>query len=143
MKPEIKFSHLISAIAFLLVCGFIGGFVLLGFTYPTIWPRWLLYVFVIFIGSGFGLPISYLFNRFLSAHKLLTRERLLRESIGTGIYFAFLVWLSIGRMLTFSLALLFGIALLFIEYLLRMREINNETDPESEMKNESKRSSIR
>lgn len=141
MKNEIKFSDLLSSILLLISFGLLGGFTLLSFTYPTIWPRWLLYVTVIFLGTGFALPLSYLLNRYFSSQKFASRDRLLRESIGTGVYLAFLLWLSIGRLLTFPLALLFGLALLVIEYLMRMREM--DPDSESDQKHESKRTSLR
>ena len=122
MDNELKLKTVLSSGLILGTVGVIGAGSLLFFTYPTIGPRWFFYIFVILAGTGFSLPIFFLANKLLKTRASLERVRLLRESLGMGVYLGFIVWLSIARMLTLPMGLLVLMILVTLDYLMRLRE---------------------
>jgi hypothetical protein len=46
---------------------------------------------------------------------------IVRESLWVGVYFAALIWLNKGQVLTLSLAVLLAVGLIMVELLLRLR----------------------
>ena len=100
-----------------------GGLVLLvNLTLPTVGPRWLFFFLSFLALTGTALPaVAFLNRRFASAPPA-THGVVLRQAIWVGIYGPTLAWLQMGRVLTFSLALLLAIGLALIEWLLRLRE---------------------
>ncbi len=122
MQQELNPKAVLSAAAILLITGTAGVSVLVLFVYPTVGPRWFFYFFILLAFVGLAMPPFFAFNRLLKVHPDLERPRLQRESLGAGVYGAFLVWLSIGRLLTLPLALLIAAILVTVEYLLRLRE---------------------
>jgi hypothetical protein len=84
-----------------------------------LWPRWAFFALVVVAFTGTALPISFLWNqRFLSNRAGVV----VRQAIWVGLYAAILAWLSIGRILNFSVALWFVLGFIGLEFLLLLRE---------------------
>jgi hypothetical protein len=109
--------------------GWIGLILLFLFTVPTLGPRWLLYFLVALAVSGMVLPgIHYLHRRF-PGRPVATSVVMIREALLVGVFADTLVWLQLGKVLNFALALLIGACLAAIEILLRLREKSQWTPP--------------
>lgn len=103
----------------LLAVGWGGLALILNFSLPTLWPRWAFFALIVIALTGTALPISFFLNQ-----RLLSNETgvVTRQAIWVGIYFAILVWLQIGHILNFSVALWFVLGFLGVEYLIQLRE---------------------
>ncbi len=105
----------------LLALGAGGLRLLLLNTTPELGPRWFFYFLLTAGATGLALPFVWLLNRRFSrpppAAGVMWREGLL-----VGLYAATCAWLQLNRVLTLTLALLFGLGLGVIEWLLRMVE---------------------
>lgn len=131
MKKIIGISTVITSAFYLILIGGVGAYLLINFTYPYLWQRWLFFGAIILLGTGVGLPVILFLNNVISSRHVAYRDIIVRESIGFGVYVGFLFWLAIGRLFTVPLAIAFGLILLVIEYLLRIREFN--TEPEEDV----------
>ena len=110
------------AATLLAVIGWGGLLFIFLYTLPTIGPRWLLFFFALIAIVGMVMPlIAYLHLRFPTKPPIATSV-VVRQSILVGVYFSTLAWLQIGRVLTLGLALLVAAGLIFLEFLLRLRE---------------------
>lgn len=89
---------------------------------PTVWPRWLFFFLSVLALTGTALPGVAFLNRRFPSTPPATPGVVVREAIWIGIYFPTLAWLRIPRVLTPALALLLAIALILVEWLLRLRE---------------------
>ena len=100
-----------------------GGFLAVVFyTEPSGGTRWALFFTGVLALTGTALPgVAYLNRRFPSMPPP-TPGIILRQAIWAGIYLPTLAWLQIGRVLSPFLALLLGVGLVLIEFLLRLRE---------------------
>jgi energy-converting hydrogenase Eha subunit F len=108
--------------AFLFVVGWGGWLYISNFTPPELLPRWLFYFFTVVALSGTALPVtSYLNHRFPSSPPVDAKV-ILRQALWFGIYASTLMWLSFGRVYSFTLAIILLLGLSAIEWLLRMRE---------------------
>ena len=102
--------------------GWIGlGWLLLN-TVPTVGPRWLFYLCWFLALSGTALPIIAFLNRRFASSVPATQSVIVRQAIWVGLYGSILAWLQIGRVITPALALLLGVGLILVEWLLRLRE---------------------
>lgn len=128
MENKSNFRTYLMPTIILCFGGWGGLLLLLSFTVPTIWPRWVFYALIILAVTGTTIPFSYLFNKLMSETKIVRHEIITRESVGLGVYFAVLSWLSIGKVLSFSIAIWLALGLIMIEYLIRLREplVNKE-----------------
>jgi hypothetical protein len=106
--------------------GWIGLIILVNFSLPSLWPRWLLFALLIMALTGTSLPATWFFNVRFPSNPPAEPFVLVRQSIWVGIYGATLVWLEMGRILTFGMGLAIGGGLIVIEYLIRMREITQK-----------------
>ena len=106
----------------LIIVGWGGLFLLLNFSRPTLWPRWGFFALLVLAFTGAGVPISYLLNRMFPSAPPAEAPVITRQGVWVGIYFAVLAWLSIGRILNFSIGLWLALGLAAIEYLFRVRE---------------------
>ena len=95
---------------------------LLNLTLPTLWPRWLFFALLVIAITGTALPISYFLNRLFPSQPAVSAQTIVREALWVGIYFASLAWLSMGRVLTISLATWIAVGFAVIEYSIRARE---------------------
>ncbi len=122
-----KPSAFIPTAGLLILIGFGGLLLLVNFTQPTIFPRWILFFLLVCGFSGIGLPLmAYLNNRFPSDPPARI-QIILRQSVWVGAYVATLAWLQFGRVLGFALALFVGLIFVAIEWLIRQRE-NSQTN---------------
>jgi len=119
MQPKPSFRPFLVPTLVLLAGGWGGLALLLHFTQPELWPRWGFFALVVMAFAGTTLPFSYVLNQRLlsNAANVVTRQ-----SVGVGIYAAILIWLKIGRVLSFSVALWLVLGLLGLEYLTQWRE---------------------
>jgi len=86
---------------------------------PDLWPRWGFFALIVMAFTGATLPFSYLLNqRLMSKGAGVTA----RQAIWVGIYAAVLVWLEIGRVLSFPVAIWLLLGFLGVEYLTQLRE---------------------
>ena len=119
-SPTVK-STLLASI-FLSVIGWGGLAYLILETLPTLGPRWLFFFFSVLGVTGIFLPVSAFLNLRFPAEPVATRTVIVREASLAGIYFATLVWLQLGRVLTIGLGFLLVAGIILVEFLLRLRE---------------------
>lgn len=106
----------------LSVLGWGGWIYVVGFTYPTLFPRWLFYFLFVIALCGTSLPvIAFLHWRFPSKPPA-EGNVLVRESIWVGIFGSVVMWLQQGRVLNPALFLFLAVGFILIETLLRLRE---------------------
>jgi len=119
MDEKPSFRPFLVPMLLLLVGGWGGLFLVLYFTLPTLWPRWVFFALVVMAFTGAALPFSFLLNQrvFAKGTGVVTRQ-----ATWVGIYFAILAWLQSGRILNFSIALWFILGFLGIEFLVQLRE---------------------
>lgn len=130
MKKTIDITTVITSSFYLILAGGIGVYAIVNFTYPTLWQRWLFFGAVIVLGTGLSMPVITFINKVISSRHIAVRDIIVRESVGMGVYFGFLFWLAIGRLFTIPLAIAFGLILIVVDYLLRIREFNAEVESE-------------
>jgi hypothetical protein len=119
-KPSFRL-YMIPAII-LASIGWIGLIILVNFSLPSLWPRWLLFALLILALTGTALPATWFFNVRFPSNPPPEPFVIVRQAIWVAIYGATLVWLEMGRILTFGMGLAIGGGLIAIEYLIRMRE---------------------
>jgi hypothetical protein len=131
MNDKPSFRPFLVSTLILFVGGWGGLVLLLNFSLPTLWPRWALYALIVLTATGTFIPIFYWFNKTFFSNSQNIANVIVRESVAAGVYFALLTWLSIGRALNLPLAIWLGLGLLFIEYLLRLREAASKSENDS------------
>lgn len=107
------------------VLAFIGWFgiaSLVLLSQPTLGPRWLFIFFAVLAGSGTALPFVHYLNKRFPSKPPVDGAIITRQAVWFGIYFALLIWLQLGRVITFAMAVLIGAGFAVIELLLRMNE---------------------
>lgn len=102
--------------------GWIGLIMLVLFTLPTLFPRWLFFFLLTLASSGISLPFIYLLHRRFSNAVPLEVGAMMREALWVGIFVDLMAWLQLGRMLTPVRGFLIAAGLTAIEYFLRLRE---------------------
>lgn len=90
-------------------------------TVPELQNRWLFFAAVIITISGSSIPIVAYLNRIIKLFGPANYETVIREGIMVGLYFAILLWLNKGQVLSFGLALILVIGLILVELLIRLR----------------------
>jgi hypothetical protein len=113
--------------------GWIGLILLVLFTLPTLFPRWLFFFLLTIAFSGVALPFIYLLHRRFSNAVPLEVVVMMREALWVGIFIDLLAWLQLGRMLTPVRGFLIAAGMTAIEYFLRLRERSKfkPRDPET------------
>jgi hypothetical protein len=107
----------------LFVLGWAGLFLITNFTLPTLWPRWGFFALLVLALTGTALPVSFFLNRLFPSTPPAEPAVIVRQGLWVGVYFAVLAWLSVGRILNFSLGLWLAMGVAAIEYLIRVREV--------------------
>ena len=120
--PSNNYRSLIIAAIIMAVVGWMGLFILLFTTLPTVGPRWLFFFLSTLAITGTALPFVWLLHRRFSNNGYAPSSTLLREALLFTLYVEVLIWLQINRSLSLSLAILFALSLIGIEYLLRILE---------------------
>jgi hypothetical protein len=122
--PSYSFTGLMLSALMLIVAGWFGLYLLVNATEPHLGPRWLLYVLWTCACTGTSLPFLWLLNRRFRSRAPASPRILLREGLMVGLYGSICLWLQLNDMLNLTLALLLGIGLFAIEWLLRLIERN-------------------
>jgi len=131
MRKIIDNTTVITSAFYLMLVGGAGIYLIINFSYPFLWQRWLLFGCLILFGTGISLPFITFLNKVISNRHIALSNIIVRESVGFGVYLGFLLWLAIGKLFTLPLAIAFGLILLIIEYLLRIREFNSEFEEDA------------
>jgi hypothetical protein len=121
-RPSSHHSELLISAVILAAVGWPTLYLLLNATQPTVGPRWLFFFLLTLAVTGTTLPFVWMLRRRFAPNTPVTSGVLLRQGLWVGLYVGLLVWLQINRSLEVSLALLLGLALLAIEWLLRLME---------------------
>ena len=107
-----------------------GGVVgLVYFSLPFVWARWGFYVFGIMAITGTALPVVYFLNRRFPTEPPAGSQVIVRQATWVGIYFATLIWLQRGRLVTLYVILGLAGGLIATEYFTRVREKANRQPP--------------
>ncbi|MDP2964543.1 MAG: hypothetical protein Q8N39_00740 [Pelolinea sp.] len=88
---------------------------------PTLWPRWMFYLFLTMAGTGLALPAAYIIQRRLAKQYVPARV-LIREGLFFGIYLDLLAWLQIGRITSNLVIFFLAGGMILLEVFLRMAE---------------------
>lgn len=118
----IPFRKILVTSLILCAVGLMGLFFIFVNTLPTLGPRWLLFFLLLVALTGLALPVTAFLNMRFPSEPLAGSGVVLRQAIWVGIYGDLLVWLQMGRELTFPMALFIAVGFILIEILLRMSE---------------------
>jgi hypothetical protein len=115
------FGKIIISSIFLTILGGGGLAFIFIFLEPTLGPRWMFFFFLMIIGAGIALPISYLIQRRF-ANQVVQGKVLIREAILFGVFLSMTAWLQLGRILTNLIIVIIAVGFILLEMLLRMAE---------------------
>lgn len=121
-------SYLPSTLA-LAIVGWGGVFGLIYFSLPFVWARWGFYVLGIMAITGTALPVVYFLNRRFPTEPPAGSKVIVRQATWVGIYFATLIWLQLGHLVTLYVILGLAGGLIATEYFTRVRERANRQPP--------------
>jgi hypothetical protein len=121
-NPSPPVKDFLPAAFFLMLCGWVGLFLLVFYTLPTVGPRWLFFFLCVLALTGTALPMVAFINRRFPSLPPPTHGIIVRQSLWFAIYASTLIWLQIGRVFSITLAILLAIGLVIIEFLLRVSE---------------------
>ena len=128
MKPT--FRPYLPATLTMFSLGWVGLYLLITFTLPTLGPRWAFFFLASFALTGTALPIIYFVNRRFNLKNFPAANIIIRQSLWVGVYGATLAWLQLGQVASPSLAVGLGLGLVAIEALIRLREKAQWTPPQ-------------
>lgn len=128
MKPTFR-PYLTPTLTMFFI-GWVGLYVLVSFTLPTLGPRWAFFFLAVFALTGTALPIIYFINRRFNMKNFPPANVITRQAIWIGVYGAILAWMQLGRVATPNLAAGLAFGFVFIEVLIRVREKAQWTPPE-------------
>ena len=114
----------------LAVFGISGLFILMQFSLPTIFPRWVFYFFIVLAASGLALPVVLFLNIRFPSKPAVGMPIILREAIWAGVYASLIAWLQLGRVLTSFMTGTLAVVVILIEVLLRIWERSRWTPPQ-------------
>lgn len=120
-RPPSVLAILPAAITLALI-GLSGLLWLVQQNLPTLWPRWLFYFLGMLAVTGMALPFVALLNRRFPGQPPATLGVITRQAVWIGVFFSAVAWLQTGRVANLTIAVLLGIGLGTIEWLLRLRE---------------------
>ena len=111
-----------------------GGLILLViFSLPTVWPRWVFFVLWTLALIGTSLPITWFLNLRFPGTPPSGDAVVVRQAIWVGIYGATLAWLQLGDAASLWLIICLAAGLIGIEILIRIRERTRWQPPVVEM----------
>ena len=116
------FRTVLAFAVFLASVGVIGLVLLFSLTLPTLGPRWLLFFLTTFAASGIFLPVAYFLHLRFPNNPPAETSVLLREALFFGAYCDFMLWLQLGGVLNFAIAVFIFAGFIAIELLIRLRE---------------------
>jgi hypothetical protein len=122
-KPvSVRVAPYLPTALFLMIIGWSGLYWVTNYTEPNGGTRWLFFFMAVVALSGTAIPVIAFLNRRFPSTPLPTGTVITRQAIWVGIYFPIILWLQLGHVANFSLALLLAAGLILIEFLLRLRE---------------------
>ena len=116
------YRSLIIAAIILAAIGWLGLYLLLITTLPTVGPRWLFFFLWTIATTGTAIPFIWLLHRRFGSSQPARSSILLRQGLWVGLYATICIWLQINRSLTIPLALLLVTGLVAIEWFLGLLE---------------------
>jgi hypothetical protein len=116
------YRSLIIAAIILAIIGWLGLYLLLASTLPTVGPRWLFFFLWTLAVTGTTLPFVWMLHRRFAASQPAPPSTLLRQGLWVGLYTTLCIWLQINRSLSLSLAVLLAVGLAAIEWFLGVLE---------------------
>ena len=116
------YRSLIIAAIILAAIGWLGLYLLLITTLPTVGPRWLFFFLWTIATTGTAIPFIWLLHRRFGSSQPARPSILLRQGLWVGLYATICIWLQINRSLTIPLALLLVTGLVAIEWFLGLLE---------------------
>jgi hypothetical protein len=119
--PSRNYRTLMAAAVALAGAGWIGLFILMTQTLPTVGPRWIFFFLWTLAVTGSSLPFLWLLHRRFAA-SAAPSSVLLRQGLWAGLFAAICLWLQINRSLTLPLAVLLAVGLAAFEWLIRRAE---------------------
>ena len=126
MSKSIGGQRGIMVTAFILAgSGWLGLYLILSYSLPTVGPRWLFFFLLTLAASGTGLPFVWLLHRRFGPEQLAASQILLRQGLMVGFWASLCMWLQINRTLTLPLALMLAGGLAIFEFLFRLLERSN------------------
>ncbi|HEY70757.1 MAG TPA: hypothetical protein G4O08_09255 [Anaerolineae bacterium] len=115
-------GSLLAAAILLAVGGWLGLWLVVNYTLPTIGSRWMFFLLLTLAVSGSVLPLVWLLHRRFGGPRPAPAGVLLRQGLWAGLLASLCVWLQINRNLTLPLAFVLGASLFALEWLLRLLE---------------------
>ncbi len=115
-------KSLLAAAILLAVGGWLGLWLVVNYTLPTIGSRWMFFLLLTLAASGSALPLVWLLHRRFGGSRPAPAGVLLRQGLWAGLLASLCVWLQINRNLTLPLAFVLGASLFALEWLLRLLE---------------------
>lgn len=106
----------------LTLLGWAGVLLVTNLSLPTLSPRWLFFFVWVMALAGPALPIVYFIHVRFPSKPPVDSGTIIRQATWAGVYGATMLWLSMGRVLNFAIAVILLVALVVIEVLLRLRE---------------------
>jgi hypothetical protein len=102
--------------------GWAGAVFLVTFTLPYLGYRWLFFVLFMMAVTGMTLPFMGYLNMRFPSNPPVRMETVVREALILGFYADLLLWLQMGRVLTFPISLFILVCLAVLEFFIRIRE---------------------
>jgi hypothetical protein len=106
----------------LTLIGWVGIWIVISSTLPTLGPRWLFFFLGVIALTGPALPITYYLNQRFPSNPPVDGMVIVRQALWVGVFGSTLTWLQLGRVLTPALALILAGVFTLIEFLLRLFE---------------------
>lgn len=113
--------------------GWIGIYMVIFNTLPTLWPRWLLFFLLTLALCGTSLPVVAFLNYRFAGDSDIYPQTVMREVLWIGFYGNLLLWLQLGRILNSGLAVFIAFGIIVIEFLWRNIERAGWTAPGAEL----------
>jgi len=120
-RPSFLRTFLPLAVVLTLI-GWVGIWIVISGTLPTLGPRWLFFFLGVIALTGPALPITYYLNQRFPSNPPVDGMVIVRQALWVGVFGSTLTWLQLGRVMTPALALILAGVFVLIEFLLRLFE---------------------
>jgi len=121
-QPSSPYRSLMISAGILAAFGWLGLFLLLIGTVPTVGPRWLFFFLLALALTGTALPFLWLLHRRFDGDRPAPAATLLRQALLFALFGEICAWLQINRSLSLSLGVLLALGLMAVEWFLRAFE---------------------
>jgi hypothetical protein len=121
-QPSSPYRNLMISAAIMAGIGWLGLFLLLLGTVPTVGPRWLFFFLLAIALTGTALPFVWLLHRRFDGERQAPAATLLRQALLFAFFGEICTWLQVNRSLTLSLAVLLALGISAVEWFLRVLE---------------------